>query len=80
MIRAKFRCESVTPTYDNERVKISEHIALRAVYSSDPASENYSWSKYTPSGMLTMTIDNPTAFNQVNVGDEYYIDVVAVAK
>ena len=34
--------------------------------------------KYTPSGAITMTIDNPEALDQFKVGDEFYVDFTPV--
>jgi len=42
---------------------------LHAVYGSP---ENESWSKYTPSGVLSFTVTNPDAERLVN-GAEYYV-------
>jgi len=79
MIRAKLRAESVVnyeSTVNGE--KSSEQICLRAVYSSDPNSENYAWSKFTPNAELTMTITNPSAWGHFEVGKEYYLDITQV--
>lgn len=43
-------------------------VSLRAVYSPDPESPNYSFSKWTPSGQLNLTITNPAAFEQFETG------------
>lgn len=66
MLRAKMRCDSIEP---------GEYVRLSAVYSSDPDSENYSWSQATPSGQLNMYITNPEAQGKFEVGKEYYIDI-----
>lgn len=77
VIRCKLRVSSVNPvTHDDAGtvVKTSEAIALDAVYSSDPASENAQWAKYTPSARFTMQIDNPSAFGHFAVGQEFFVD------
>jgi len=48
-------------------------VFLSAVYSDDPANPNHSWSKWTPSGQVTINITNPDAFNQFVAGDEYFV-------
>lgn len=59
-------------------------VYLRPVYSSDPESPNYSFSKYTPNGDLHLTITNPDAFNQFEVGKVFdlmfteYVETVPV--
>lgn len=74
-VRAKFRCNSIED-FGNDMVTVK----LSAVSSGD---DNKSWSKWTPSGTLSLTITNPEAFNQFKVGKEYFLDfneVVAVEK
>jgi hypothetical protein len=44
---------------------------LHAVYSSDPADPNYSYSQATPDARMEMTISNPAAFGQFVPGKEY---------
>jgi hypothetical protein len=81
MVRAKFRCTEKTsrtstggygPTppqpVDTEEVK------LQAVMGD----ENKEWSKWTPSGLLTMSITNPEALAQFEVGKDYFLDFTPV--
>ena len=67
-VQAKFRCDSVIPNpYSNSRVA-----HFHAVYGTD--GENASFSKATPSGMLSMTIDNETlASTFFEQGKDYYL-------
>ncbi len=70
MVTAKFKLISVTDFGSWRQVK------LQPVYSSDPKSENYSWSQYTPSGEITLSISNPAAYNQFSeIGAEFLIDM-----
>jgi hypothetical protein len=61
-IQARLECNSVTD-FGNYRI-----VVLNPVYSSDPESPNYSYSKATPSGELKLTITNPKAFSQIVSG------------
>jgi hypothetical protein len=79
MVRAKFRCTKKTtsascyglvPPTEAAKVAESEEVTLQAVMGE----ENKPWSKYTPSGELRMTINNPEAFAQFGVGKDYFID------
>lgn len=74
VLRAKFRVTSVTRSIDADGNASQEVVKLSAVYSSDPESENAKWSKWTPSGSLEMTINNPNAFGTLSNGHEFYID------
>lgn len=66
-IRAKFKVQSVTHTEG------AESVALCAVNSSD-GKGNESWAKWTPSGKLEMTINNPEAQGKFKPGKLVYLD------
>ena len=66
-VKAKFICASVMVTKDYDAVTFS------AVYSTDPKSPNYTWSKYTPSGELRMTITNEAVRGVFKPGSEYLL-------
>ena len=65
-LRAKFYVETVAthPTHTE--------VELRPVTSG--SEENKSFSQYTPSGSLKLTITNPDALGYFVAGKEYYID------
>jgi hypothetical protein len=67
-IRAKFRVTGITGEEGHETV------TLKPVYSADPNSENYDYSKYTPSGSIEMTITNPDAFGFFDLRREVLIE------
>ena len=68
LVKAKFTCDSVIPNpYSASKVA-----HFHAVYGTD--GEDATFSKYTPSGMLSMTIDNETpASNFFEQGKSYYL-------
>lgn len=70
MIRAKFRCNTVTLSEGQEPI---ESVTLNAVYAEEGV--NKEWSKYTPSGTLQMTITNPAAQGKLKQGHEYILDI-----
>jgi hypothetical protein len=71
-VRAKFKCERADkyPMGEDHQVEVNFH----AVYGED-GSANASWSKWTPSGQLSMTISNPNLVDHFEVGKEYYLDI-----
>ena len=71
-VRAKFRViERTERTYSSAPApKTQESVKLIAV--TDEA--NKSWAKYTPSGSIEMSIDNPAALDQFKVGDVFFVD------
>lgn len=67
-IRAKFRVHSVS----QENAE-SQSVRLHPVYTG--SDENKSFSKFTPSGELQMSITNPAAQGFFVNGREYYLDI-----
>lgn len=66
MVKAKFRCMSVTDFGYNKQAKFS------AVYST--TGENADFAKATPSGDLSINIDSGVpASNYFQPGKEYYL-------
>lgn len=68
-VRAKFVVSKVEFYSENSR-----QIVMKPVYSQDPNHENKSFWDATPSGELTMTINNRRAAEFFIPGQEYYID------
>lgn len=56
----------------------SEEIIANAVHGDSP--ENKEWSKWTPSGQLTLQITNEAAFGRLLPGDEIMIEITRVEK
>lgn len=66
-VRCKFSCEKV------ERYASQENITLNAV--TDGNAEDNSYSKYTPSGKLELSVTNEAVFGFFQPGKKYYLDV-----
>lgn len=62
-VKAKFRVHNIS----------GSKVSLSPVYSSDPNSENYSWSQATPSGLIEMHITNQAALDAFEANKEYLI-------
>lgn len=73
MVTAKFKVQQVSDFGAYRQVFLSP------VYSPDKASPNYSWSQYTPSGKMEMTITNPGAYEQFAVGKSFLMTFEEVA-
>ena len=67
-MRAKFRCQSIE-NFDGG----SEQAKLQAV-TSGYSEENSQFNTATPSGDLSIYIDNPKAKGFFKPGKEYYLD------
>lgn len=74
MVRAKFRVTQVRRIQacnpDGSYPQASEEVELSAVYGGT----NAQWSKWTPSGQLKMTINNPDAQGKLKPNQCYYLD------
>lgn len=71
--RAKFHCNSVEQFGGHSAGQRTYR--LSAVYD-DGIPENHRYAKYTPSGQLTITVDNPNVV--IEPGRYYYLDITPV--
>jgi hypothetical protein len=73
MIKAKFKCNSVTNYGHNKSAQLS------AVYGKE--GENADFAKATPSGQITIAIDNDTpASDFIEPNQDYYVYFEKVPK
>jgi hypothetical protein len=70
---ARMKAWNVEKHKDSEGKQVGEQVTLHPVYSSDPESPNYSFSKATPSGQVGMYISNPDVFGFFELHQEYDI-------
>ncbi len=73
-MRAKFHCDNIT-ICNKEMIQVS----LSAV-QSDENLENQDFNRWTPSGTLVMTVDNPKAKDFFSEGKEFYLDFTEAEK
>jgi hypothetical protein len=78
-VRAKFRVNRIVDQkYMNresgQEVVSAREVQMSPVFSPEEGSENRKFWTATPSGVLTMWINNPEAYGQFAVGQEYYLD------
>lgn len=73
-VRAKFRVTSVKKVDWSPDVRV---IGLSAV-GADEIPENQRYHKYTPSGSMELTIDNPPASDELALGKTFYVDFTEV--
>jgi len=66
MVRAKFKCESVTKYATSGDVKLSP--------VTTGSKENEEFFKWTPAGEFILKTMNDLAIEQFTPGKEYYID------
>jgi hypothetical protein len=68
-MRTKFKVEQVRPCSWDDNI---EELFLIPV--TDGSEENKSFSKFTPSGLLSLHISNPNLLGRFHTGQEYYVD------
>lgn len=74
MVRAKFQVNSVKQIVGGSGKVESIEVAMNPVYGK-AGEANAQWSKYTPSGSLTMTITNEQVFDTFRPGMQFYLDL-----
>lgn len=51
-------------------------IVMQPVFGSyGDGQVNESWAKYTPSGKIELSVTNPAAIDQFDVGRAYFVDI-----
>jgi hypothetical protein len=77
-VRAKFFVTDIQlpPTPGSEPYAVVFMQPVFGTYGDGKVNE--SWSKYTPSGQLQMSITNPAAIDKFEKGKAYYIDFTPV--
>lgn len=81
-MRAKFQVslvqENFYPGPVREGEKSSETLKFQAVgapeYPADGSCEDSTFSRFTPSADLSMSVTNPDLFGKFKVGDKFYAD------
>jgi len=66
-VKAKFVCQSTQRDGGLEEVRLSP--------VTDGSEEDNTFSKYTPSGLLELSITNENVFGFFEVGKKYYLDI-----
>lgn len=69
-VRAKFWVTGINHRHIGDDSAVNAEVTLEPVYDD----ANKDWSKWTPSGKITMSITNPNAIAQFELGDEYFVD------
>lgn len=70
-VRAKFICRHA----EKQTIGDTPQVNVRFSAVADNEGTNKSWSKWTPSGELSMTISNPDLVDRFEVGKAYFLDI-----
>ncbi len=77
-MRAKMRITGIT-RYPAEGIPTQETLQFHAVakdgpYPSDGSDEDNSYAKFSPAGVLSLTVANPALIGKFAEGDKFYLD------
>ena len=79
MMRAKFFVTSVEKPYDGaEKVNFSP--VTSKPFDGEGNSEDNTYSRWTPSGALSLTITNPALHGKFTQGQKFYADFTEAAE
>ena len=70
-VRAKFRCCGINHVHTGGTNSVA---AISRVPVWEQEGVNKQWSHATPQGKIEMTITNPDAVEQFELGKEYFVD------
>ncbi len=83
--RCKFRCNSIELFNPQGAVAGGVKVNLTAIYPNDTdgykhSAEDHAFFNATPSGTLTMYVQNPYGAELFQPGDDFYLDFTKVPK
>lgn len=80
MLRLKMVINTVARYADQSGDIQSEEITASCVTSDKEGAANKQWSKWTPIGRLSFTVNNPAALGKVLPGQFFYVDLIPTDK
>lgn len=73
IMRAKMRIADIESSNEQQHIKL-EAVGRSDAYPEDGSDENNTFSKFTPTANLNMTVTNPALAGKFNKGQEFYVD------
>lgn len=73
-MRAKVQVMKVETPWDGAEVVRFMPVCGSAEFGPNGESEDNTFARYTPAGIIELTITNPDLFGKHQVGQEYYVD------
>ena len=74
VMRAKMKINHIDKRYSGQEVLYFNPVSKSEAYPADGIDENNSYARWTPSGMLSLTVANPALHGKFAEGEEYYLD------
>jgi len=73
MMRAKMKVSSVEATEYGEVIKAAP-VCGDTPFGTNGESEDNTFARFTPSGSLLLTINNPDLLGKIKPGQKFYVD------
>ncbi len=70
-VRAKFWVSEITHHHQQAPGQVCATVKLQAAFHGE---NNKDWSRYTPTGSISMIITNPSAVDAFTLGQHFYVD------
>ena len=79
-MRAKMKINHIDKRHEGFEILYFNPVARNDRYPEDGGDENNTYAKFTPSGMLSLTVANPALIGKFAEGEEYYLDFTPAPK
>lgn len=73
-MRAKFKINHIDKRYLPNQETLYFNPVSASQYPADGSDENNTYAKYSPFGMLSLTIANPALIGKFAEGETFYLD------
>lgn len=77
-MRAKLKLHHIDRRDGSVQETLYFHAVSASRYPDDGSDENNTYSRYSPSATLQLTVANPALIGKFNEGEEYYVDFTPV--
>jgi hypothetical protein len=78
-MRAKFQINTIIPGYGGSETLIMNAVTSKP-FDENGVNEDNAYSKFSPAGSLSLTVNNPALAGQFKVGEKYYLDFTLAAE
>lgn len=73
-MRAKMKINHIDKRHEGIETLYFNPVSRSDRYPDDGSDENNTYAKFSPSGMLSLTVCNPNLLGKFSEGEEYYLD------
>lgn len=73
-MRAKMRLNHIDKRHEGQETLYFNPVSRSDSYPDDGSDENNTYAKFSPSGMLSLTVANPALIGKFAEGESYYLD------